>query len=71
MMFKKVGLAAAAAVVLASSFAATGPVAAEEQFVPLLVYRTGPYAPNGIPVADGFNDYMQLNPSATGMQLGA
>ncbi len=26
-------------------------------FIPLLVYRTGPYAPNGIPWANGFNDY--------------
>jgi len=60
MTFKRIGLAAAAAVVLAGSFAAAAPVAAQEQFVPLLVYRTGPYAPNGIPLADGFNDYMQL-----------
>jgi branched-chain amino acid transport system substrate-binding protein len=29
-------------------------------FVPLLVYRTGPYAPNGIPSANGFNDYFNL-----------
>jgi len=60
MTFKRIGLAAAAAVVLAGSFAAAGPVAAQEQFVPLLVYRTGPYAPSGIPLADGFNDFMQL-----------
>jgi branched-chain amino acid transport system substrate-binding protein len=60
MTFRKFGLAAAAAVVLAGSFAVPAPVAAEEQFVPLLVYRTGPYAPSGIPLADGFNDFMQL-----------
>ncbi|MPZ09617.1 MAG: ABC transporter substrate-binding protein [Kiloniellaceae bacterium] len=60
MMFRKLGLAAVAAATLAGSVAATAPVAAQEQFVPLLVYRTGPYAPNGIPLADGFNDYMQL-----------
>ena len=60
MIFRKLGLATAAAVVLAGSAAVTAPVAAQEQFVPLLVYRTGPYAPNGIPLADGFNDYMQL-----------
>jgi branched-chain amino acid transport system substrate-binding protein len=29
-------------------------------FLPLLVYRTGPYAPNGIPSANGFNDYFNL-----------
>ena len=28
--------------------------------VPLLSYRTGPYAPNGIPYADGFTDYFTL-----------
>ena len=46
MVFKRIGLAAAAAVVLAGSFAAAGPVVAQDQFVPLLVYRTGPYAPS-------------------------
>ncbi len=35
-------------------------LAAGEMFVPLLVYRTGPYAPNGIPSANGFNDYFNL-----------
>ncbi|MFL6622154.1 MAG: ABC transporter substrate-binding protein [Sulfurifustaceae bacterium] len=34
--------------------------AAEEIFVPALVYRTGAYAPNGIPFADGFADYLKL-----------
>jgi branched-chain amino acid transport system substrate-binding protein len=29
-------------------------------FIPLLVYRTGPYAPSGIPSANGFNDYFNL-----------
>ncbi len=28
-----------------------------DQFFPMLVYRTGPYAPSGIPVANGFRDY--------------
>ena len=31
-----------------------------EQFIPLLVYRTGPYAPDGIPIANGLNDYFNL-----------
>ncbi|HEX6977998.1 MAG TPA: ABC transporter substrate-binding protein [Alphaproteobacteria bacterium] len=34
--------------------------AQNEQFVPGLVYRTGPYAPNGIPFANGRADYMTL-----------
>ena len=29
-------------------------------FIPLLVYRTGPYAPNGIPIANGAVDYFTL-----------
>ncbi|MGD2139581.1 MAG: ABC transporter substrate-binding protein [Burkholderiales bacterium] len=33
---------------------------AAEQFIPLLVYRSGPYAPNGIPFANGFVDYLNL-----------
>jgi branched-chain amino acid transport system substrate-binding protein len=33
---------------------------AQEQMVPSMVYRTGPYAPSGIPVADGYQDYMTL-----------
>jgi len=31
-----------------------------EIFVPALVYRTGPYSPNGAPFADGFIDYLKL-----------
>ena len=33
---------------------------AKEQFFPLLVYRTGAYAPNGVPFANGMSDYMKL-----------
>jgi branched-chain amino acid transport system substrate-binding protein len=33
---------------------------AKEQFIPLLVYRTGPYAPNGVPIANGMQDYLKL-----------
>lgn len=32
----------------------------KEQFVPLLVYRTGPYAPSGTPWANGKQDYLKL-----------
>lgn len=47
-----------------SSFAAilllvSGYAAAELVF-PSLSYRTGPYAPNGIPFADGYEDYFTL-----------
>lgn len=37
-----------------------GAQAQKEMFVPLLVYRTGPYAPNGIPFANGARDYLAL-----------
>ncbi|MDR1969152.1 MAG: ABC transporter substrate-binding protein [Burkholderiaceae bacterium] len=33
---------------------------ADEQFVPLMVYRTGQFAPLGIPWADGKQDYLKL-----------
>ncbi|MGX9934480.1 ABC transporter substrate-binding protein [Advenella kashmirensis] len=34
--------------------------AADEQFIPLLTYRTGSFAPLGIPWADGKIDYLKL-----------
>ena len=37
----------------AAGFMAAAPALAEH-VVPLLSYRTGPYAPNGIPFADGW-----------------
>jgi branched-chain amino acid transport system substrate-binding protein len=33
---------------------------AKEQFFPVLPYRTGPYAPNGVPWANGYVDYLKL-----------
>jgi len=50
---------AGAALALAATLAVAQP-AKMEQFVPVLVYRTGPYAPNGVPWADGFVDYLNL-----------
>jgi branched-chain amino acid transport system substrate-binding protein len=48
-----------AAVALTSLYA--GNVAAQnEQFFPILVYRTGAYAPSGIPLANGLRDYHRL-----------
>ncbi len=60
MSIKRLGLGMAAAVCLASTVAVDVAVAADEIFVPGLVYRTGPYAPNGIPFANGFKDYITL-----------
>ncbi len=57
-------LALAAAVTTATlSSALVAPNAfaqAKEQFFPSLVYRTGAYAPNGVPFANGFADYLKL-----------
>jgi branched-chain amino acid transport system substrate-binding protein len=35
-------------------------VAAGEVFFPVMVYRTGAYAPSGVPIANGFRDYYTL-----------
>src|SRR3954466_16320479 len=35
-------------------------LAQNEQFFPALVYRSGPYASNGIPFANGYGDYLRL-----------
>lgn len=55
MKIRHLALAAALAAVGSSAFAQ-----AKEQFFPSLVYRTGAYAPNGVPFANGFADYMKL-----------
>ncbi len=52
-------LAALAAASL-SLLATPSAQAQAEQFVPLLVYRTGQFAPLGIPWADGKQDYLKL-----------
>jgi branched-chain amino acid transport system substrate-binding protein len=55
--------AAAIALAVAGAFGAVQEAAAQsanEIFVPVLVYRTGAYAPNGIPWADGYVDYLKL-----------
>lgn len=50
-----------AAIVTGALFApATALAQAKEQFIPLLTYRTGAYAPNGVPIANGTVDYYKL-----------
>jgi branched-chain amino acid transport system substrate-binding protein len=51
---------AAVSVALSAGVAAPAFAQANEQFVPVLVYRTGAYAPNGVPWANGFVDYLKL-----------
>jgi branched-chain amino acid transport system substrate-binding protein len=54
--------AAALALAVAGTLgvAAQAVAQANEIFIPVLVYRTGAYAPNGVPWADGFVDYLKL-----------
>ncbi|HLS85826.1 MAG TPA: ABC transporter substrate-binding protein [Burkholderiales bacterium] len=57
----RAGLAIAAlAAVGAAMTSAPAYAQAKEQFFPALVYRTGPYAPNGVPFANGYVDYLKL-----------
>ena len=62
MKFKKAALAAASAALGLGTLLATPAVQAQaqDQFIPLLVYRTGQFAPLGIPWADGKQDYLKL-----------
>jgi len=50
------------ALLAAFALSATTTVLAQskEQFIPVLSYRTGPYAPNGTQWANGFVDYLKL-----------
>jgi branched-chain amino acid transport system substrate-binding protein len=50
------------ALLAALALSAAMPVLAQskDQFVPVLSYRTGPYAPNGTQWANGFVDYLKL-----------
>jgi branched-chain amino acid transport system substrate-binding protein len=59
MRFSRVALVALAAAA-GWGFWASEAAAQNEQFIPRLVYRTGPYAPNGIPFADGYADYLDM-----------
>ena len=49
-----------AAAVVASALAGALPALAQEQFIPILSYRTGAYAVNGAPYANGVADYYSL-----------
>jgi branched-chain amino acid transport system substrate-binding protein len=61
MKFRNLALAATMVAAVASSAFTTSAFAqAKEQFFPVLVYRTGAYAPNGVPFANGYVDYLKL-----------
>lgn len=53
-------LSGLAAGVIAAAAALPAAAQQNEQFLPLLVYRTGAYAPNGVPWANGASDYWAM-----------
>ena len=60
MKLRNLVLAVAAVVAASSLVSASAFAQAKEQFFPLLSYRTGPYAPNGVPWANGKQDYIKM-----------
>ncbi|MFZ0486136.1 MAG: ABC transporter substrate-binding protein [Arenicellales bacterium] len=58
MILKRLFLTLAAAVVMAPLMVSSA--SAYELVMPSLDYRTGPYAPNGIPFANGYSDYLTM-----------
>lgn len=60
MKLKSMGMAFAIAAAGLAGVASEALAQAKEQFFPVLVYRTGAYAPNGVPFANGYVDYLKL-----------
>jgi branched-chain amino acid transport system substrate-binding protein len=64
---KSIALMAAVAAAGLATLATDALAQAKEQFFPVLVYRTGAYAPNGTPWANGYVDYLKLVNAKGGM----
>jgi branched-chain amino acid transport system substrate-binding protein len=60
MKLRQLTVAATVAVLGLAAVATNALAQAKEQFFPVLSYRTGPYAPNGVPWANGYVDYLKL-----------
>src|SRR5262249_28097646 len=60
MRAKQLVLGAVAAATLGVCGAAVPAAAEEGIYVPLLTYRTGPFAGSGIPIANGMHDYLTM-----------
>jgi len=69
MNLKSIALTAAACAAALSTLAIAPTVQAQakEQFFPVMVYRSGPYAPNGAPFANGYVDYLKLVDAQNGL----
>lgn len=59
-MHKKAGALAAGALIAMAGLSSQVKAQDYELTIPALEYRTGPFAPSGIPFWNGFNDYWQL-----------
>jgi branched-chain amino acid transport system substrate-binding protein len=60
MKLKSMALAGALVAAGLAGVASDALAQGKEQFFPVLVYRTGAYAPNGVPFANGYVDYLKL-----------
>ena len=60
MMLKVLSIGVLALAIGAGPLAVGAAAQPKEMFIPLLVYRSGPFAPSGIPIANGFVDYFTL-----------
>ena len=60
MRLKYLVLGAAVGSLVGASVLASRAEAQESIFVPLLTYRTGPFAGSGIPIANGMHDYLAM-----------
>jgi branched-chain amino acid transport system substrate-binding protein len=67
MYVRKLILGAVGVAFASTALMTTASLAAEEMVLPSLVYRTGPYAPNGVPFANGVRDYIALLNSSGGV----
>ncbi len=60
MTMRKLALGAVAAAVLVSPLVVEKAASAAEQFIPITLYRTGPYANVGEPLMGGYMDYIRM-----------
>lgn len=59
-MFRNLFIAIFGLAVILPPMMAEQAQAQDGQFFPMLVYRSGAYAPNGVPIANGMRDYYEL-----------
>src|SRR5215204_6834816 len=60
MQLKHLVLGAACTAMIGASALVPAAQAQDSIYIPLLTYRTGPFANSGIPIASGMNDYLTM-----------